>query len=152
MSGAGDSRPIGEGEVCLTVFFDGQFWVGIFEEKRGGALTVSRHVFGAEPSDIQILDLVQQTAHGSMNRVEGMSGAEPAANRAAHVNPKRLAREAARAIAQRGISTRSQEAIQRQREEMKSEARTVSREQREAEREHQREIARLKALKRHQGH
>jgi hypothetical protein len=136
----------------LTVYHDGQFWVGVFEEGSGARLLASRHVFGAEPTDNEILELVQRTAPGAMSRAEGMSAADPAMERAARANPKRLAREAACALAQRGISTRSQEALQRQREEAKSAARSTSREQREEERAHRREIARQKALKRHQGH
>ena len=44
--------------VTLTVFFDGQFWIGIFERTEDGKLMVSRTVFGAEPKEQQVLEFV----------------------------------------------------------------------------------------------
>ena len=35
----------------LTVYHDGQFWVGLAEHVEGGRYGVTRIVFGAEPSD-----------------------------------------------------------------------------------------------------
>ena len=40
--------------VSLTVFYDGQFWVGVFERQENGMLTVARYVFGAEPKDSEV--------------------------------------------------------------------------------------------------
>ena len=42
----------------LTVFHDGQFWVGLAEHVEDGAYGVARIVFGAEPSDKEILRFV----------------------------------------------------------------------------------------------
>ena len=39
----------------LTVYHDGQFWVGLAEHVEGGRYGVARIVFGAEPSDEEIL-------------------------------------------------------------------------------------------------
>ena len=41
----------------LTVCHDGQFWVGIVEHVEEGRLGVTRIVFGAEPSEGEILRL-----------------------------------------------------------------------------------------------
>jgi hypothetical protein len=130
----------------LTVCFDGQFWVGIFEEERAGGLAVFRHVFGPEPGCQEILTFVQETPPLFV----GDHSAEPPQGRLS--NPKRLAREAARAMAQRGVSTKSQEAMRLAIEERKSETRVQRREERDAERARKRAIARSKALKRHRGH
>jgi hypothetical protein len=138
--------------VRLTVYFDGQFWVGVFEEEDAGGLLVARHVFGAEPSDIRILDLVQRGMPALRRGAAGLSEAEGRALERARVNPKRLAREAAAAMSHRGVSTRSQEALKKQQEERKTEAQARSREDREREREMKRELARRKALKKHRGH
>ena len=35
-------------ESSLTVLFDDPFWVGIFERREGGTLSVSKITFGAE--------------------------------------------------------------------------------------------------------
>ena len=42
----------------LTVFHDGQFWVGLAEHVEGGRYGAARIVFGAEPSDEEILRFV----------------------------------------------------------------------------------------------
>ena len=42
----------------LTVYHDGQFWVGLAEHVEGGRYSVARIVFGAEPSDEEILRFV----------------------------------------------------------------------------------------------
>ena len=39
----------------LTVYHDGQFWVGLAEHVEGGRYGAARIVFGAEPSDEEIL-------------------------------------------------------------------------------------------------
>ena len=42
----------------LTVYHDGQFWVGLAEHVEGGRYGVARIVFGAEPPDEEILRFV----------------------------------------------------------------------------------------------
>lgn len=42
----------------LTVYFDGQFWVGMAELVEKGQLRACRIVFGAEPSNEEVLDFV----------------------------------------------------------------------------------------------
>ncbi len=42
----------------LTVYHDGQFWVGLAEHVEDGRYGVARIVFGTEPSDEEILQLV----------------------------------------------------------------------------------------------
>ena len=38
----------------LTVYHDGQFWVGVVEHVENGMLSVARLVFGAEPSNEEV--------------------------------------------------------------------------------------------------
>ena len=42
----------------LTVYHDGQFWVGLAEHVEDGRYSIARIVFGAEPSDEEILRFV----------------------------------------------------------------------------------------------
>ena len=42
----------------LTVYHDGQFWVGLAEHVEDGRYGAARIVFGAEPSDEEILRFV----------------------------------------------------------------------------------------------
>ena len=138
--------------MCLTVYFDGQFWVGVFEEQREGRLVVARHVFGPEPSCQEILLLVQQVLPHLLDRNGPIETAPAPGGGPRGANPKRLAREAARALGARGISTRSQDAIRRQLDQGKAETRKSDREDRDQDRARRREIAKSKARKRHRGH
>jgi hypothetical protein len=133
----------------LTVFFDGQFWIGIFEWESGGFARAQRHVFGAEPGDKEILELVKDWVPPSVG--DAGNAGEPVLP-PAKANPKRLAREAARLLAQRGGSTKAQEALQRELEQRKSEVRRIGRAERDAEEERKRAIARRKAREKHRGH
>ena len=42
----------------LTVFFEGQFWVGVFERISGGKLSACKVTFGAEPKDNEVWDFI----------------------------------------------------------------------------------------------
>ena len=44
--------------TTLTIYHDGQFWVGLVEQVEGDQLSAARIVFGKEPPDQKILDLV----------------------------------------------------------------------------------------------
>ena len=67
------------------------------------------------------------------------------------VNPKRRQREAGRQTMQAGIGTKSQQALQLQREERKTERRQAGREQREARKERLFELKQQKRKEKHRG-
>lgn len=74
----------------LTVYHDGQFWVGLAEHVEDGRYGVARIVFGAEPSDEEILQfVVGKWAKLSFFGHDSTEASKPAKN------PKRRAREAA---------------------------------------------------------
>lgn len=66
-------------------------------------------------------------------------------------NPKRVQREVHRQIQSTGIGTKSQQVLQLQREQMKTERKTVSREKREAEKERQFQLKQQKRKEKHRG-
>ena len=119
-----------ESIVQLTVYFEAPFWVGVFERIEGGRLSAAKVTFGAEPKDYEIWSFILKT-YGQLR----FSPSVDAVVRNEAVSPKRLQREAHRQTACRGIGTRSQQALQMQREENKRERKTVSREMRQAEAE-----------------
>lgn len=133
----------------LTVFFDGQFWIGILEWESAGVTRARRHVFGCEPADAEILAFVRDWVPPSV--AEQAPAGSPAAP-PRPVSPKRSAREAARLLSRRGGSTKSQEALQRELEERKAGSRRETRGRREEKAMARRETARRKAKKKHRGH
>ena len=52
-----------EESVKLTVFFEGPFWVGVFERVSEGKLTVCKVTFGAEPKDGEVWEFILKNYH-----------------------------------------------------------------------------------------
>ena len=102
---------------ALTVYHDGQFWVGLAEHVEGGRYGAARIVFGAEPSDEEILRFV-----ASEWAKLAFFGDDPAEASKPARNPKRRAREAAEALKLPAMSTKAQQALAEQRETMKRES------------------------------
>lgn len=101
----------------LTVYHDGQFWVGLAEHVEDGRYGVARIVFGAEPSDEEILRfVVNKWAKLAFFGDEATETSKPAKS------PKRRAREAAKALKRPAMSTKAQQALASQRETMKRES------------------------------
>jgi hypothetical protein len=51
----------------LTVYFDGQFWVGVVEDEYHQSLRVARHIFGAEPKDTEVQAFVNRHLPGLLD-------------------------------------------------------------------------------------
>ena len=114
-------------DVCgkLTVFFEEPFWVGLFERIEGDTLRVSRVTFGTEPKDCEVLAYVLEHYHELTFSPPVSSETRERAD-----NPKRRQRAAAKEMQKTGVGTRSQQALQAQREMMKVARKIVSKEER----------------------
>ena len=113
----------------FTVFFDKPFWVGIAEQKFGGKLSVSRVVFGQEPSEPEIYEFIIKKYH----KLEFSDSVNVKEYSTEKINPKRLQREAAKIQNVKGVSTKAQEALRLQREKDKIVRKQKSTEQKELE-------------------
>ena len=131
----------------LTVYHDGQFWVGLAEHVEDGTYGAARIVFGAEPSDEEILRFV-------VSKWEKLSffGGEPTEASKPARNPKRRAREAAKALKRPAMGTKAQQALAAQREAMKRERLTREADAVRKEAEARYEQRKLKRKQRHRGH
>ena len=130
----------------LTVFFEETFWVGVFERVSEGRLSVCKVTFGAEPKDYEVYDFVLKNYY----RLR-FSPAVATNVKEAGRNPKRVQREVRKQIQNTGIGTRSQQALKLQQEQLKTEHKIVSREQREAEKQRQFELKQQKRKEKHRG-
>lgn len=111
----------------LTVFHDGQFWVGIIERNENGQLAVSKNLFGTEPSNEEILRFV-------VEKWQDLDFSEPIADSELpkkSVNPKRRMREASKAVKRCGVSTKAQQALSQERENRKAKAKSDNAERRQ---------------------
>ena len=131
----------------LTVFFEEPFWVGVFERVSEGELSVCRVTFGAEPRDFEVLNFIRKNYYELK-----FSPAVKIKARQAEDNPKRRQRIASKQLQNTGIGTKSQQALQMQRESMKIERRQINREQKEAEKQRQFDLKQQKHKEKHRGH
>lgn len=131
----------------LTVYHDGQFWVGLAEHVESGRYGVARIVFGAEPSDEEILRFVT-------SKWEKFSffGGKPAEASKPAKNPKRRVREAAKTLKRPAMSTKAQQALAAQREAMKQESAHARSRRRADEADARYEQRKLKRKQKHRGH
>ncbi len=131
----------------LTVYHDGQFWVGLAEHVEDGRYGVARIVFGAEPSDGEILQFVRSKWEKlAFFGDDSAKGSEPAKN------PKRRAREASKALKQLAMGTKAQQALANQREAMKRESVRARSQRRADEAEARFEQRKLRRKQKHRGH
>jgi len=129
------------------VFFEDPFWVGVFERVYDGKLSVCKVTFGAEPKDYDVWEFVLRYYDELV-----FSPAVETETRQKADNPKRRLRNARKQTERIGIGTKSQQALQLQREEMKTERRKLSREQRDAEAQRRFEIKQEKKKEKRRGH
>ena len=131
----------------LTVFFEDPFWVGVFERIDENKLSVCKVTFGAEPKDYDVWEFVLRYYDGLV-----FSPAVETETRQTADNPKRRLRNARKQTERSGIGTKSQQALQLQREEMKMERRQLNREQRNTEAQRRFEMKQLKKKEKRRGH
>ena len=131
----------------LTVFFEEPFWVGVFERVSDGQMSVCKITFGAEPKDYEVLEFILSQYY----QLKFSPAVEVEVRKTAD-NPKRRQRDAHKQVQNSGIGTKSQQALQMQREEMKTERKLISKEQKEAEKQRQFDLKQQKRKEKHRGH
>lgn len=134
-------------DLKLTVFFEDPFWVGVFERVSDGQYSACRVTFGAEPKDYDVLDFILR--HYFQLK---FSPSAPIEMKQTADNPKRRQRNARKLLQSAGAGTKSQQALQRQREEMKTERKQESRELREVEKQRQFQLKQQRKKEKHRGH
>ena len=130
----------------LTVFFEEPFWVGVFERISDGKLSICKVTFGAEPKDYDVYDFIQKNYY----KLKFSPAVDVTVKKVAS-NSKRLQRNAKNQVQSIGIGTKSQQALQLQREEMKTERKKISKEQKEAEQKRMFELKQQKRKEKHRG-
>ena len=139
----------------FTVFFDGQYWVGVLEIVEDQQLRAASHVFGAEPTGPELYEFALHGFAALAARARA-SSAVPVDDAARSTrrpgNPKRAARMLAKQRAAPPVSTAAQQALKETLSARAAERRAVDRRAREQDRQLQRVTARREARDRHRGH
>ena len=130
----------------LTVFFEEPFWVGVFERVSDRKLSVCKVTFRTEPKDYEVYEFILKNYYQLR-----FSPAVATDVKEAGRNPKRVQREVRKQVQNIGIGTKSQQALKLQQEKLKTERKTVNREQREAEKQRQFELKQQKRKEKRRG-
>lgn len=110
-------------ETVFSVFFDGQFWVGIIERCTGKCgYQASKIVFGAEPSEVEIQDMLIHRYTELM-----FTSIQNAERRYTSSSSKKKLRDARESMQKTGYGTKAQNALKAMRDELNSERIAVSR-------------------------
>lgn len=130
----------------LTVYFDGQFWCGLFEAFEKDKLSVCKVVFSSEPKDAEVLRffLCRYKSLKFSPSVQTEVKSSPS-------NPKRRIKEAKKQMKTFGVGTKSQQALSAAREAFKKERVIKSKEERETENKRKYELRRQKQKEKHKG-
>lgn len=134
--------------IKLTVYFEGMFWVGVFEKVCEGKYEISRVVFGAEPKDYEVYAFV--LSNFSKLRFSNPIDDEQTTER--KINPKKLQREIKKETESKGIGTKAQLAMKQQYEDNKLEKNKRSKEMKQEEQKKRFELKQEKKKEKHKGH
>lgn len=115
-------------ESRLTVYFDPPFWVGVYERVCDGKLEAAKITFGPEPKDYEVYDFLQK----NWSRLRFSPPVADHGSTAHPKNPKRLQRTIKAQLNHQGGSTKSQQALQLQREMGKARRKKRSRQEKDA--------------------
>jgi len=134
--------------IKFTVFFEGVFWVGVFEKVSGEKYEVSKVVFGSEPKDYKLYDFILKNFYNlKFNNtllIDNLTDKK--------INPKKLQRDIKKQTENTGIGTKAQLAMKLQYEANKDEKSKRSKEENEQEKERKYESHQLKKKEKHKGH
>ena len=136
-----------QGYARITVCFEAPFWIGVLEREWGGTLEVCKIVFGAEPKDSEVYQFLLENWH----RLRFSPPVEKAEEAPRHGNPKQMQRKIKRQLAAGGLGTKSQQALQLQREMRKLARRDQNRQQSRQKKEEKFALRQKKRKEKHRG-
>ena len=131
----------------LTVFFEEPFWIGIFESIYDGHLHVAKVTFGREPKEYEVQSYIAKYYH-TLSFTQPIEVVE----KKHKVNPKRAQRDAKKQMKEKGIGTKSQQALKLQHQENKQKRIIHKRKKKELEVKRLYVLKQLKKKEKHKGH
>ncbi|MBL7564488.1 DUF2992 family protein [Staphylococcus saccharolyticus] len=133
----------------LTIFHDGQFFVGLVEYKQQQKSTFAKYTFGSEPDSETIFKFINQHLLKLINTSKVSTKSKKPKNK---INPKKLQRKVAKDQKKYPITTQSQQALKKEQELKKKLSKTKNKLQKEADKKRKRKIKVIKAKEKHKGH
>ena len=135
-------------KASLSVYFEPPFWVGLYQREDEDGCLVCKITFGREPRDQEVLAWLLRN-HRRLQFSPPLTTAQKAGP---SPNPKRLLREARKAVQPANTGTKAQVALQLQREQNKMQRKADSKERRKVEQERMLALRQEKRRQKHRGH
>ena len=135
-------------EAKFTIFFDDPFWVGVFERLDESGYSVARVVFGSEPPDGDVYQLI-------LKRYTDFVFSRPretAKTFQQKMNYKRAQREVRRSMLVKGAGTRAQQALKQELTLKKQERKELSQAEKAQDAETRFRLRQQKKQEKHRGH
>lgn len=132
--------------IKLIVFFKKPFWIGVFEVNENDMLRVSNVIFGSEPNENEIYEYVLHNVH-RLRFSPAISNEITLKKK----NPKRMQRDAKKALLNKAIGTKSQQALKLQKEEIKMERKVGIKQNKQFEKERLFALKQQKRKDKHKG-
>ncbi|WP_445480570.1 YjdF family protein [Lysinibacillus irui] len=134
----------------LTIYFDGQFYIGLIENISENKYKAYRYVFGNDPKDHEVLDFVNKNLFDFIKN-DKHGGISIKQDKVKKINPKRLQRKVAKELKKPSISTKAEEALKAEFELRKKEKTVTSKRLKEERKEYSRNIKVQKSKNKHKG-
>lgn len=137
--------------IKATIFFEKRFWVGTFERTDKEGYAVARHVFGAEPADMEVYEFV-------LSHYQHLNFGTPRefTLQIKRMNPKRVQREVRREMERMKEtmrpSTFAQDTLKEELEKNKREKKKRTSAEKEARKEAQFALKQQKKKEKQKGH
>ncbi len=136
---------MGKLECKLTVYFEEPFWIGVFEHIENGKLTASKVTFGTEPKDYEVQEFILKNYFSLQ-----FSPAVDTVIKNTMKSSKKKMRDAKK-MQEKGIGTKSQQALKLQYEQNKQERKLKSRQDRMGREKRLFEMKQQKKKEKHRG-
>jgi len=117
-------------EIKFSILFEHPFWVGVFEETIEGYYSVSKYIFGNEPTDPEVYELILND-YGRIEFSKPIQDETMISQKQVKITPKRMQRMVKKETQKRGIGTKAQQAISAERELNKVQKTYMSKEKKE---------------------
>ncbi len=137
--------------IQATIFFEKKYWVGTFERTDKEGYAVARHIFGGEPSDVEVHEFV-------LNHYEELNFGhkKDVVIQIQRMNPKRVQREVRREMERMREtskpSTLAQDYMREEMEKQKKLKKSISSQEKQAYKDAQFALRQDKKKEKHRGH
>ncbi|AYW78464.1 PF11208 family protein [Propionibacterium acidifaciens F0233] len=140
--------------ASTTLYYNGQFWCILFEMEDDSGRYVSQEVLGAEPGSAELINWIHKNGSALIEKAVCSSPIHSDIEQYSYkkINPKRAARIAAKEARVAKLSTASQEALARQRDDLKKTASANKKREKDEHEKYVRSVRRAKAKEKHKGH